>query len=701
MAFPFGYGFGYFRPNGKKDWKPAKLRQSGDILLWYDPSDLTTMFTDTTGTTQVTADGDSVALMLDKGQWGGKTLGQVLAAQPELVSNGGFDTDLTGWSTAGSTAGYEPTWDNGTVEIVRDGSGSGRITQANVLEVGKQYRLSGFTSSNAGSLLIVNSISTPIASNSGEFSVLFAATTTGLEIRTSSSSITNLDNISIKEIPGYHRVQATGTSMPKYKTGPNPAAAATSSELRGTGTVGLVGTATAATYDTGTGVGSATRVTFPTDQSYVVIPVISGRSYALDVTGPIFGLAVRPSPAGAYYHLLGATRTTVVFTAVSNDLMFMPNTNSTQSFTIHSLKEIPASAPYIHWLLYDGADDGHAAPTIPFNTVTSDGAVRRNLLTEPDKFDHTTWTKITGSTVTANQETAPDGTQTADLVTGGSSSSSTRIVQGLSLPTATTYTYSIYVKAGTASQTALRILNAVPAVVSSLDLTWAAGVPALSGGATNAAVTGVGNGWYRVSGSYTTIAAETHSVAYYSDTTGSNGNSYIWGAQLELGSTATDFQNIGTDEVAVCAGVTKSSDAAARVFAELSASSSANTGTFGLFAPSTAATNYQFRSKGSTDRTVTLSPYSSPTTNVLTAQGDISADGADVRVDGVLDAGMPFGAAGTGNFGSYPLYFGRRGGTSFPFSGREYQTVIRSRLLSASELAKLETFVAAKTGVVL
>jgi hypothetical protein len=45
---------------------PAALFASNEVGVWYDPSDLTTLFTDTTGSTPVTAAGQSVALMLDK-----------------------------------------------------------------------------------------------------------------------------------------------------------------------------------------------------------------------------------------------------------------------------------------------------------------------------------------------------------------------------------------------------------------------------------------------------------------------------------------------------------------------------------------------------------------------------------------------------------------------------------------------------------
>jgi len=55
---------------GGATWTPLDLYQPGDILLWYDPSDLSTLFQDTAGTTPVTADGQSAALIRDKGPGG-------------------------------------------------------------------------------------------------------------------------------------------------------------------------------------------------------------------------------------------------------------------------------------------------------------------------------------------------------------------------------------------------------------------------------------------------------------------------------------------------------------------------------------------------------------------------------------------------------------------------------------------------------
>lgn len=47
-------------------WTPSNLYSNNQYGVWYDPSDLSTLFQDTAGTIAITADGQSVALMKDK-----------------------------------------------------------------------------------------------------------------------------------------------------------------------------------------------------------------------------------------------------------------------------------------------------------------------------------------------------------------------------------------------------------------------------------------------------------------------------------------------------------------------------------------------------------------------------------------------------------------------------------------------------------
>jgi hypothetical protein len=57
---------------------------------------------------------------------------------------------------------------------------------------------------------------------------------------------------------------------------------------------------------------------------------------------------------------------------------------------------------------------------------------------------------------------------------------------------------------------------------------------------------------------------------------------------------------------------------------------------------------------------------------------------------------------GTGNFLAYPIYLGRRGGTTLPFNGQIYSLLVRfGANLSAGQITDTETWVAGKTGVTL
>ena len=72
---------------GSSDLNPRELFASGEQGLWLDPSQMSTMFTDSAGTTSVTAAGDPVGLILDQSRGG---LSQIGA---DLVTNGTFAAD--------------------------------------------------------------------------------------------------------------------------------------------------------------------------------------------------------------------------------------------------------------------------------------------------------------------------------------------------------------------------------------------------------------------------------------------------------------------------------------------------------------------------------------------------------------------------------------------------------------------------------
>jgi hypothetical protein len=167
------------------------------------------------------------------------------------------------------------------------------------------------------------------------------------------------------------------------------------------------------------------------------------------------------------------------------------------------------------------------------------------------------------------------------------------------------------------------------------------------------------------------------------------------GSNDSFGTASINFTT--TDKMSVCAGITKLSDAAQAVVAELSATIASNNGSFLLTAPNSAAANFNFSSKGTTQVDNTVVTYASPYTAVLAASGDISGGTNSIKVNGGT-ATTSSSSQGTGNYGNYSLYIGRRNNASLPFNGRIYQMVFCGKALSTSELTAVETFVNRKTG---
>jgi len=52
--------------------------------------------------------------------------------------------------------------------------------------------------------------------------------------------------------------------------------------------------------------------------------------------------------------------------------------------------------------------------------------------------------------------------------------------------------------------------------------------------------------------------------------------------------------------------------------------------------------------------------------------------------------------AGTGNFGNFALFLGRRNNNNLPFNGRIYSLIVLGRTATAAELASTETWINAR-----
>ena len=182
----------------------------------------------------------------------------------------------------------------------------------------------------------------------------------------------------------------------------------------------------------------------------------------------------------------------------------------------------------------------------------------RNLLGFTEDFSNAAWDKSSfGTSATSNTLIAPNGLQTADLITAINSTNNHLVYQssGINLAASGVVTGSIYVKADTATFVRLGVVDNL----SGAD--WAGFIVNLSTGAVTNTYTGanasnvtthtpvsVGNGWYRV-GITATLTASTNDLTFrvgpFNAASASPGNYfsvswaaagtesiYLWGAQL-------------------------------------------------------------------------------------------------------------------------------------------------------------------------
>lgn len=152
----------------------------------------------------------------------------------------------------------------------------------------------------------------------------------------------------------------------------------------------------------------------------------------------------------------------------------------------------------------------------------------RNLLSYTEDFGNAYWGKDSLVSVTTNSTTAPDGTLTADTITLPADASSSIYTQP-TVSISTTYTVSFYIKAtsGQAGNTVCFRTNP-GATINMITLT---------------------NDWVR----YSVVVSPTStswSLEWGRKNSATATSFFLWGAQLELGSTATTYQPIATTQQA-------------------------------------------------------------------------------------------------------------------------------------------------------
>lgn len=202
-----------------------------DGFLFYPPSDLTRLFTTSVGPTNVAANDDPAGLWLDNHGWSG--LGVEAASGAEKLGNADFDAGITNWAGSGATVSAS----SGTLRAVGGGAGNGAYNSDGFsVTSGKTYRVAmrvkgdgsyaalqlGLRRTSALGTFITTSATISVTTSYADLVYYFVAASSQTDacffIRFSGTEAINVEWASVKEMPGNHALNATGTKRPLYKT---------------------------------------------------------------------------------------------------------------------------------------------------------------------------------------------------------------------------------------------------------------------------------------------------------------------------------------------------------------------------------------------------------------------------------------------------------------------------------------------------
>jgi hypothetical protein len=183
------------------------LFSNGEQGAWYDPSDISTMFQDSAGTTPVTAVEQSVGLILDRSQG--------LVRGSELRASG-----VVGLIGTATVASYSTATGDGSVSRGADANNQSYV-QFSGLVANASYEFT--LTITSGSLFIRsgNHLGSQFALlGIGAKRQIIPASALGVITVTSmatNNSTAFFESISVRELPGNHALQATALNRPIYR----------------------------------------------------------------------------------------------------------------------------------------------------------------------------------------------------------------------------------------------------------------------------------------------------------------------------------------------------------------------------------------------------------------------------------------------------------------------------------------------------
>ena len=624
-----------------------------------------------------------------------------------LVTNGTFVANLSGWTLSQTVGATLPAWSAGSMRLVSDGSGFSRADQQLTTIPNRNYRLWVFvvtpgsgscdvrlgTTQGASDILSAQSITA-----TGWQSYPFVPTTSSTWIRfsTGSNNATGylVDTVVAKEV--IRDESWMGPNLVTNGTFDSPAGWTTGA---GWSVAGGVAEKTA---------GTASLITCPitvsASRAFVVEGVVT--SYSAGTVTPVFIGGTTASgtgitSAGPFRQLIVANSGNVTF-GLSAGATFV---GSIDNITV---REIP----------------GH--PIV--SAVAGSGLVlsrRVNMLQRTEAVDHAGWSKSNISVV-PNAAVGPTGQTDADRIVAGNglAQSVCSIVQAATKPSsvAAQYVASISAKADAYNRILLYIhdtastSNRAAVLVSLTDGSVVGSVTVLGTfSEVTASVSAQPNGFYRVVLRFTCSTESSLTFRVYpQDSVSTNGDGVsgilVWGADLRPGfwdqfQGIPSYQRVGDgtagvldyddspafplhwrnvtgtqammtlgtvdmsagDAGAIIAGLVKTSDTIA-ILGEFSANANSSAGSAYL---ATGTTGIQASSRGTAQAVAVGSGVLAPSVVSCILDSDISIDKAIVTVNGTTHIVLS-GDQGTGNLGNHRLNIAGRdvGGTaSLRFTG--------------------------------
>jgi hypothetical protein len=647
-------GLGSVAGFGIAPFEPYSLFENGEQGAWYDPSDLSTLFTDSAGTTPVTGVEQFVGLMLDKSKGGVGSNGAArynLLTYTEQFDNAAWTRNNV--TAANTTATTDPIGGTAADALIETGGTGAQSAYITITLPALSHTMSVYCKANQRTWAYVRLTTTVFSAGQGAFFNLANGTVGTVESGVT-ASIADAGN-------GWWRCFVTiTTTAGSWSPCVNVAAGDNNWAYTGLNGNGI--------YIWGADLRLTSQANLaPTYQPITASwPATIPGNHATQTTS-----AKRPKLAARYNLLTYAEQFDNPFwakvnTTVTANAAVAPNGTTTAELAYPTTSGTDR-------IVWNGSNVVTIANGLQYVTSIYAKASGKSIV----------WFgTLAGNTANANCAFFDLQNQTSSAGAYFSSASIVPVGNGWYLCKATatsasTVGYGIYGSADAAGSTSVTANGTDGVLLWGADLRPASQATGL-----------IGPTYQRV------VDAATY------DTAGFLPYLQFDGLSWSMSTGSIDFT--ATDKMTVWAGVRKLSEIAG-VIAETSSSSQTNNGAFLVSNAFNGSTNYDVQCRG-TDRNMRrYVTYAAPITNVLqssmtTAAAD-SAAAIQTRINATLNAGFASAsAASSGNFGNYPLHLGGRNSAGDFFNGWLTSLIVRGAQSTQSQIEATESWVNGKTG---